>query len=239
MHTEAPTTRAPRVTAAAEAALRRRGIWTNPYFTGLEGGALGRDGFRRSQEQFYFAVLYFPRPMAGLLARLPDPSTRLDLLHNLVEEHGDFRPDAFHEATFRRFLRSIGAHPDPLRGVREAPEVHAFNVVLTAACQCEEPEVGVGCLGVIEHAFADISAAIGRAVVRRGWVTADELVHYKLHAAIDRRHAEEFFAVVEPAWDDPGRRRLIERGLDLGAYAFDRLYCDLYALAMEGDGSKT
>jgi pyrroloquinoline-quinone synthase len=231
MHTEAPTNRAPRVTAAAEAALRRRGIATNPFFAALEGGALGLDGFRRSQEQFYFAVLFFPRPMAGLLARLPDPYARLDLLHNLVEEHGDFRPDAFHEATFRRFLRSIGAHPNPLHGVREAPEVHAFNAVLTAACQCDEPEVGVSCLGIIEHAFADISATIGRSVVRQGWVAGDELVHYKLHAAIDRRHAAEFFTVVELAWDDAGRRRLIERGLDLGAYAFDRLYRDLYALA--------
>src|SRR5262249_12118347 len=110
-------------------------------------------------------------------------------------------------------------------------EVHAFNAVLTAACQCEEPEVGVGCLGIIEHAFADISATIGRAVVRRGWVGREDLVHYKLHAAIDRRHAEEFFAVVEPAWNDPARRRPIERGLELGAYAFDRLYRDLYGLA--------
>jgi pyrroloquinoline-quinone synthase len=58
-------------------------------------------------------------------------------------------------------------------------------------------------------------------------VPADRLVHYKLHAEIDERHAEEFFAVIEPAWSDDRRRHFIEQGLQLGAYIFDRLYRDL------------
>jgi pyrroloquinoline-quinone synthase len=108
------------------------------------------------------------------------------------------------------------------------PELRAFNSVLTAACVLDELEVGIGCMGIIEHAFAEISAAIGRAVVDRGWVSAEKLVHYKLHAEIDERHAEEFFAVVEPRWSDPTRRYYVEQGLELGAYIFDRLYRDLY-----------
>src|SRR5437588_6020714 len=94
----------------------------------------------------------------------------------------------------------------------------------------DELEVGVGCMGIIEYAFAGISALIGKAVVDRGWVAAEQLVHYKLHAEIDERHAEEFFAVVERQWELPQRRYYIEQGLDLGAYIFNRLYEDLYAL---------
>jgi pyrroloquinoline-quinone synthase len=97
----------------------------------------------------------------------------------------------------------------------------------------DELEVGVGCMGIIEYAFAGISAAIGKAVVERGWVAADRLVHYKLHAEIDERHAEEFFAVLEPLWDDERRRYYIEQGLDLGAYVFDRLYRDMYVVGRE------
>jgi pyrroloquinoline-quinone synthase len=85
-------------------------------------------------------------------------------------------------------------------------------------------------MGIIEYAFAGISARIGQAVVKNGWVKADDLVHYKLHAEIDMRHAEEFFAVIEPRWDDPARRYYIEQGLELGAYSFDRLYRDLLVL---------
>jgi pyrroloquinoline-quinone synthase len=113
------------------------------------------------------------------------------------------------------------------------PALRAFNAVLTAACVLDELEVGVACMGIIEYAFAGISAAIGKAVVDRGWVAADRLVHYKLHAEIDERHAEEFFAVVEPHWADERRRYFIDQGLELGAYTFDRLYRDLYAAGRE------
>jgi pyrroloquinoline-quinone synthase len=90
-------------------------------------------------------------------------------------------------------------------------------------------------MGIIEYAFADISAAIGKSVVERGWVAHDRLVHYKLHAEIDTRHADEFFAVVEPQWDDPKRRYFVKQGLELGAYIFNRLYQDMYVGARRGD----
>jgi pyrroloquinoline-quinone synthase len=221
--------RAPRVTACADVVLRKSNILRNPYLEALQDGSMDLGCFRRTQEQFFFAVTFFPRPMAALVGRIPDPSLRLDILHNLVEEHGEFQEQRFHHTTFQQFLRSIGSAPEKLDGARLWPALRAFNSVLTAACVLDELEVGVGCMGVIEYAFAGISAAIGSAVVRRGWVESDKLVHYKLHAEIDERHAEEFFAVVEPHWDEPRRRYFIEQGLELGAYVFDRLYRDLYA----------
>ena len=73
-------------------------------------------------------------------------------------------------------------------------------------------------------------------MVDRGWVASAELVHYKLHAEIDERHAQEFFAVVEPRWSDPQKRYLITQGLELGAYIFDRLYRDLARGVMPDGG---
>ena len=170
--------------------------------------------------------------MAALVGRIPDPRQRLDILHNVVEEHGEFDENRFHHTTFQQFLRSIDGRPETLDALVIWPAVRAFNSVLTASCVLDELEVGVGCMGVIEYAFAGISAIIGKAVVERGWVQADQLVHYKLHAEIDERHAEEFFAVVEPQWGDAPRRYFIEQGIELGAYAFDRLYRDLLAAAV-------
>jgi pyrroloquinoline-quinone synthase len=219
--------RAPNVTAAAEVALKRSGIDHNPYFTALEDGSMSLEQFRRTQEQFYIAVWFYPRPMAALVGRIPNPRSRLDILHNLVEEHGEFHLEAIHETTFRRFLRSIGSRVDDFDAHPRWPEVRAFNSVLTTACVLDELEVGVCCMGVIEQAFARISARIGQAVVARGFVPKDKLVHYALHASIDERHAEEFFAVIEPRWSDPVRRGFAEQGLAMGAYVFDRFYRDL------------
>jgi pyrroloquinoline-quinone synthase len=228
-----PTSRAPRVTNHASAVLNRISILHNPYLDALTDGSMTSECFRRTQEQFFFAVTFFPRPMAALVGRIPDPRQRIDILHNLVEEHGEFEEQCFHHTTFQQFLRTLGSQPERLSSLSVWPALRAFNSVLTASCVLDELEVGVGCMGIIEYAFAGISAAIGKAVVQRGWVTADRLVHYKLHAAIDERHAEEFFAVIEPLWDDERRRYYIEQGLELGAYSFDRLYRDMYVAGRE------
>ena len=220
--------RAPQVSAQAAAVLVRTGIMNNSYFKSLEEGSMTRAMFQASQEQFFFAVTFFPRPMAALVGRIDDPHLRLDILGNLVEEHGEFNPGAFHHNTFKRFLVSINANANKLDALELWPEVRAFNSVLTASCVLDAVEVGIGCMGIIEHAFAGISARIGNAVVARGWVKPEDLVHYKLHAQIDERHADEFYAVVEPHWNEPARRYLIMQGLELGAYIFDRLYRDLF-----------
>jgi pyrroloquinoline-quinone synthase len=220
---------AARVTSCARQMLERIGIRRNPYLVALEDGSMTLADFRRSQEQFFFAVTFFPRPMAALVGRIPEPKARLNILHNLVEEHGEFNEEQFHHTTFQRFLRSIGANPERLKKAAVPAPLRAFNSVLTCACLMDELEVGVACMGIIEYAFAGISATIGQVVVKRGWVRQTDLVHYALHAQIDERHAEEFFAIIEPNWDDPARRYFIKQGLELGAYVFDRLYSDLYA----------
>jgi pyrroloquinoline-quinone synthase len=201
------------------------GLMQNRYFTTLVGGEMSLDSFRRTQQQFYFAVDFFSRPMSALLMRLARPQQRLGILENVVEEHGNFRPDAFHEATFRQFLGSIRSEPPVSDEI--VPAVHAFNATILSACLSEEVRIGIACLGVIEYAFADISALIGKAVVGRGWVREGELVHYKLHAEIDKQHAADFFELLIPDWTIKQSRIEIEQGFRLGTYAFDRLYRDL------------
>ena len=220
--------RAPQVTAHADVVLDRVGIERNPYLQALVDGSMSLEVFRRTQEQFFFAVTFFPRPMAALVGRLPDPRQRLDILRNVVEEHGDFDEAAFHHTTFREFLHRIGSEVDEVDELDLWPAVRAFNSILTTACVMDELQVGVASMGIIERAFAGVSATIGRAVVERGWMTRERLVHYALHAEIDNRHAEEFFAVIEPEWGKEDRRYLIDQGLQLGAYALDRLYRDLH-----------
>lgn len=216
----------------------RAAIFANGYFTELATDAMSRERFVRSQKQFYFAVRYFSRPMAALMARMPDSASRQGLIHNLSEEHGfddeadnappGFDPTLAHDLTFLAFLRTLGVTPQEMAKEREAAGVRAFNVALMGACTMERIETAFGCLGVIEYAFADICELIGCKVVERGWIAQEDLVHYKLHAQIDKRHAADFFKVVDGAWTrDPAARMAIEDGVQLGLHVFNRLYEEL------------
>lgn len=196
-------------------------ILDNPYIRGLQDGGLGFEEFRRTQEQFCCAVAFYPRPLAALAARLSEPEDRVGLLKNLLDEHGGFDLGSCHAATFARFLGLLGGKPP----AGAEPPVQAFNAALWGICTDAEPEVGLGCVGAIESEFADASEAIGAAVIARGWVDGGRLVHYSLHAAIDKRHARE---LLEPlARRGPEQRELGRRGMELGAYLLDRLYREL------------
>ena len=220
------------VAHAARAILDHSDLLRCTYVEALLSGRMSLEGFRRTQEQFYFAVEFYPRPMAALVSRIPEAESRIDILRNLVEEHGEFDASAFHKSTFQRFLISIGCDPARLASLTPWPEVRAFNCVLAAACGLEDPGVGMGCMGIIELAFANISAEMGRGVVKRGWVRREDLVHYSLHAELDIRHAEDFFKAAGPLWRSQTGRVHVQAGLELGAHVFGKLYEDLAKAAL-------
>jgi len=215
----------PAAAQMADEVFKRVPILQGKFFQTLHSKQMNLRQFQKAQQQFFFAVDYFSRPMAALVARLPEHAQRISILENIMEEHGDMDPTKYHSNTFKQFLKSIGSSTV---GVKESPSVLAFNLDLMGVSMSEEPYVAIGVFGLIEYAFADISADIGKMVVERGWVQQEDVVHYSLHAQLDKKHAEEFFAIVEPQLHDPVKKAQFQKGLELGAYIFNRLYDDLY-----------
>jgi pyrroloquinoline-quinone synthase len=207
-------------------------ILGNGYFSRLADGSMPKADFVRSQVQFFYAVGFFSRNLATLAARLPTSAGRAVLIHNLSEEHGldeenpaeGFRPQLAHDRTFAKFLETLGIGAGDLAASQPEPPVRAFNLALLGACAAESPGFALAALGMIEYSFADISALIGKRVVELGWVKPGELVHYSLHAEIDKRHAAELFEAAEATGE---AEAAIRRGLEFGRYIFDQLYIGL------------
>lgn len=203
---------------------------SNPYFVQLQNGDFTRADFLETQIQFYFAVDFFPRPMSALAAKIPTHDRRLEVLENVFEEHGEGEPEEFHKNTFLEFLHRLGGiTKEDVESRALWPEVRHFNTTLAGACVMDEYIVGVGMMGMIERMFVDISAAIGQAVLDRGWLDDDELIHYNLHKELDLKHAEDFFEILEEPWKESERNQYyIKQGLKLGGYAFNDMYEGLY-----------
>lgn len=203
----------------------------NPYLDALRDGRFDKADFVETQAQFYYAVVFFSRPMAVLAAKIPGARQRTEILRNVWEEHGESDPEKRHGATFLKFLNLVGGlEQRDVERRRLWPELRAFNTTLIGCCTLDDWEVGAALLGIIERMFAEISAVIGNAVVDRGWIARDDLVHYSLHAELDIKHSEDFFDVLAPSWQESDASSYrIEQGFELGAYVFDRLYRDLFA----------
>ena len=215
---------------AIDHVLAQHPIAANPYLRALRDGSFAKDDFVETQIQFYYAVVFFSRPMAVLAAKIPSARVRTEILRNVWEEHGEGVPEKRHGATFVELLhRLAGVTLADVESRALWPEVRAFNTTLIGCCALDDWEIGAGCMGIIERMFVGISACIGHALVTRGWLPRERVVHYSLHEELDVRHSDDFFATLQPAYAaDACARYAIEQGLQLGAYAFDRLYRDLW-----------
>ena len=219
------------ITAVADRILTDIDPRRNPYFEALRDESFERDDFVETQIQFYYAVVFFSRPMAALAAKIPSASMRVEVLRNVWEEHGEGESSQAHGETFKLFLhRLAGVALEDVESRGLWPELRAFNTATIGCCTLDDWEVGAGCLGMIEHMFSRISAWIGDSIVARGWMTPAQMVHYDTHETLDVRHSHDFFRVCEYSWKrgEPGPY-LVEQGLQMGAYIFDQLYRGLYA----------
>lgn len=204
--------------------------YENPFFTNLRGRTFEKSDFIETQMQFYYAVIFFSRPMTALAAKIPTPELRLEVLRNVWEEHGEGSLRHGHGSTFLEFLRRIGGVSQDdvhLRGLWA--DVRIFNTTLSGVTVLDDFLIAVAVLGIIERMFADISAWIGQGVVENGWLSEDQLIHYKLHQELDIKHSEDFFKILEKPFEHSEENRyFVEQGLRLGATLFSNLYRGLW-----------
>lgn len=202
----------------------------NPYFANLKGKTFAKEDFIETQIQFYFAVVFFSRPMAALAAKIPNTSLRIEVVRNVWEEHGEGDPARIHGHTFLALLDRLGGmSANDVNRRTLWPEVRIFNTTLVGACVLDEYLIGVGIMGIIERMFCEISTWIGHGIVENGWLTREQMIHYNLHEELDIKHSQDFFDILKPAWSGSEEDRYaIEQGLRMGAALFNGLYEDLW-----------
>lgn len=213
-----------------ERVLKDTNYFENPYFVNLREKTFERADFCETQIQFFYAVIFFSRPMAALAAKIPTPELRLEVLRNVWEEHGEGSLSHGHGTTFLEFLKRLGnVTPDDVYRRGLWADVRIFNTTLSGVSVLDDFIVAVGALGMIERMFSDISAWIGQGVIANGWLAEGEMIHYKLHQELDIKHSEDFFKILDgPFQKSAGNRYLIEQGLRLGATLFNNLYAGLW-----------
>jgi hypothetical protein len=183
------------------------------------------DVFIKTQLQFRFAVEHFVTPMVALADRTSAGVSRDALLANIADERGGNDPTATHGETFKQLLGLLGVSPDAIDCAQPKPPVLAFNGYLMQTAERQSVSKALAVFGIIEHLFAQFSGWIGGALIARGWLAADHIVHYAAHETLDLEHAAAF---LEPLAADFRPCGPIAEGLTQGAEAFMALYTELY-----------
>lgn len=154
--------------------------------------------FLASQQPFYFAVKAFPQMLALLASLIEDSATRLVVIENLYEEHGNGNPSGFHTHSYLKYLQALGMDEDKVSQVingnnpgliKENPWVSQWieNILKNH----DNPLRLAAYLAGIECLYAVISQNIC------SWLKDHHLIdkqtHYTYHARLDWEHGTELF----------------------------------------------
>lgn len=188
-----------------------------------------KEDFFKTQIQFRFAVDNFGSVLAGVLSKMPETNTRMEVAENVAEEHGHNNLGNTHVKTFLTFLKSMNENNHSV-DVEPSVSVKAFNRSVGDFISTHSYYEGAALVGMIELLYVDMSDFIAKIVHKREWDSICKQTHYDVHAVLDIEHSRELFEVSESMWntDSPVIQKQIEDAMYLGAHYFANLYDDLF-----------
>lgn len=199
------------------------------YVRGAVDGSLSQHDFVQTQLQFFFAVEAYPHFLSVLAARSKSPGSRRVLEENVRDEVGAGQSAQSHAHTFRGLLEKLGITAAETDATARWACVDAFNAGVREACTTAPEESGLATVAAIEDLFTTISRDLGEAIVNRGWLARDEVVHYNAHERPDRAHADALYRELDLVTGEAAGTN-VTRGLQTGV----TLMTDLYAGLLRG-----
>jgi hypothetical protein len=200
-----------------------------PYVKGAVDGTLSQHDFVQTQLQFFFAVEAYPHFLSVLAARSKSPGSRRALEENVRDDMGAGQAIHSHTQTFRGLLEKLGVTAAETDATPRWPCVDAFNEGVRQACTADAEETGLATVAAIEDLFTGISRDLGGAIVNRGWLAREEVVHYNVAEKLDRTHADALYRELDAVTGEPAGQN-ISKGLEAGV----TLMTDLYAGLLRG-----
>lgn len=203
-------------------------IENHPFFVALNKGEISKDEFLETQLEFSHLVKYFNRPMALVVANIPDDIKRMAIVDNLWEEHGQGVPEKIHGRTIRTLIERLGGDLSEIDDSNLTTNIKIFNQALRGVAAFESYQFATAVFGGIERSFVDISTQICNGIVNNGWLPLERVTHYALHKEIDIKHAEDFLIVSNDEWDKESQQKAIKSGIEFGANLFLNVYTNFY-----------
>jgi pyrroloquinoline-quinone synthase len=166
--------------------------------------------------------------MALMIFNIENDLTRLKIVENLWEEHGNGDYRKIHGKTILTFIDNIGGNSTSLDDKNADFIVRSFNSTLKGVAAFDDYRSSAAFFAGIERMFVEVSEAIVLSVIKHKWMEKDDITHYGLHKEIDIQHAEDFLKVVEPEWEKDETKTLVKRGIQQGMHVFIGVYRGFY-----------
>ncbi len=172
-------------------------ILNHPFLERIASGTLTKEQLRFFTLQYSIYCSYFPRFLAAAAASVPDDRTRMPIMENLWEEHGEGKIQASHRVLYENYAKGLGLEPKDLLAAVPLPNTRACVENLLDLCEEGHFLESLGALGPGTEYFttAEYLKILG-GLRRTNLFSEDHLEFWVVHTTLDEEHYAEMIDAI-------------------------------------------
>jgi len=207
-------------------------ITNHPLINRIVSSTPSMDANTIIARNFYHVTEHFPRFISAVITNMTNSYERMPLVENLFEEHGRMDPSKMHIKTYSQFLEEAGISVNRIKMDTPCLGVTTFIRAMIDTCLHYPYLEGLAAIGILEDMVQKISPIIGLHA-KETFSDISKISHFDTHAEIDIQHSHEIYALLKFNSDE--EIASVHRGLELGAYYYNRLFNDILQDVMDSE----
>ncbi len=188
-------------------------IITHPFLKRMGEGSLTKKQLQYFTEQYSIYCNYFPRFLAAAAANIVDDVTRMPIIENLWEEHGEGKLAKSHRVLFNQFAFALDLTIFDLDEADALPSTQICVDELMNICLNKHFLESLGALGPGTEFFtSDEYLVIRDGLKKYDFLSADDIYFWTAHISLDETHYSEMIDILRPWASNDLNKQLITRG---------------------------
>ena len=188
-------------------------ILNHAFLNRIKDGWLNKKQLKYFVGQYGIYCRYFPRFLAAAAANIPDDPTRMAIVENLWEEHGEGVLAKSHRILYNNFAKAAGFTAKQLENVEALPTTEICIENLLDLCRNQHFLVGLGALGPgTEYFTNDEYRIIESGMKQYDFLSADDIEFWTVHISLDEHHYSDMVDAIKVWANTDENRQLIRKG---------------------------
>ena len=199
-------------------------ILNHAFLNRIKDGWLNKSQLHYFVGQYGIYCRYFPRFLAAAAANIPDDQTRMAIVENLWEEHGEGVLAKSHRILYNNFAKAVGFTIEELEAVTPLATTEICIENLLDMCRNQHFLVGLGAMGPgTEYFTNDEYRIIEGGMKSYKFLSAEDVEFWTVHISLDEHHYSDMIDSVRKWADTDENKELIRKGA-LKALALEHIF---------------
>jgi pyrroloquinoline-quinone synthase len=188
-------------------------ILKHPFIQRIHDAWLNKAQLQYFVKEYNVYCNYFVRFLSACSANIPDDATRMPIIENLWEEHGEGDLNKSHRVLLERFAYAIGLNHEELYQVSPLYSTSICCENLLALSKDSHFLMSLGALGPGTEYFTSAEYSILAAGFKKyNMFTEEDLEFWTVHISLDDHHYSDMCTAIEPWLKTEESREWVRHG---------------------------